>query len=346
MSTRPARHSTGGRGHSPASVENPAMTEEKKTTTNQPSTSNQHIKMNTQKKTGMAALLATLAMTGATAFGAIDMAMVKVGDAGNTADSTGYGAVSYEYYIGTYEVTNAQYAAFLNAVAQQSDTYDLYNVSMGNNADYGGITRSVEFGSGNYEYTVKEGWGNKPVNYVTFWDAARFTNWLTNGATSGASTETGVYTLGGEKTPANGSITRNADAWAAGGFAIASEDEWYKAAYYNGNDAGTYRMYPVTGTLSQDNANYYDSSNSGEEYAMPGGTYIADVNQYDYMTGASSFYGTYQQGGNLREWNDTLVAAANIVRGGAFGSSDSGLATSARSTILANVENYYMGFRV
>ncbi|MDR1281299.1 MAG: PEP-CTERM sorting domain-containing protein, partial [Opitutaceae bacterium] len=39
-------------------------------------------------------------------------------------------------------------------------------------------------------------------------------------------------------------------------------------------------------------------------------------------------------------------AAANIVRGGAFGSSDSGLATSARSTILANVENYYMGFRV
>ena len=27
--------------------------------------------------------------------------------------------------------------------------------------------------------------GNKPVNYVSFWDAARFANWLTNGQGSG-----------------------------------------------------------------------------------------------------------------------------------------------------------------
>ena len=44
--------------------------------------------------------------------------MVTVGDAGNAADSTGYGAVAYEYQIGKYDVTIGQYVAFLNAVAQ------------------------------------------------------------------------------------------------------------------------------------------------------------------------------------------------------------------------------------
>jgi hypothetical protein len=101
--------------------------------------------MNTTKRTGTGALLAALAMTGATAFGALDIPMVKVGDAGNAADPAtdgSYGAVSYDYYIGTYEVTNAQYTAFLNAVAQQNDTYNLYNVRMGDNATYGGQTKS------------------------------------------------------------------------------------------------------------------------------------------------------------------------------------------------------------
>ena len=40
-----------------------------------------------------------------------------VGDAGNPNDSTSYGGVSYDYYIGTHEVTNSQYVAFLNATA-------------------------------------------------------------------------------------------------------------------------------------------------------------------------------------------------------------------------------------
>jgi len=33
---------------------------------------------------------------------------------------------------------------------------------------------------------------DKPVNYVSWFDAARFSNWMTNGQTSGG-TETGVY---------------------------------------------------------------------------------------------------------------------------------------------------------
>ncbi len=54
--------------------------------------------------------------------------------------TTGYGGVAYDYRIGTTEVTNAQYAAFLNEKAK-SDPLGLYNANMGSNAR-GGITQS------------------------------------------------------------------------------------------------------------------------------------------------------------------------------------------------------------
>ncbi len=85
----------------------------------------------------------------------------------------------YAYNIGKYEVTNAQYAEFLNAKAQ-TDTYSLYNASMASC----GITRSGSAGS--YNYGVTGGLGNRPVVYVSWFDAARFTNWLGNGQGSGA----------------------------------------------------------------------------------------------------------------------------------------------------------------
>ncbi len=50
-------------------------------------------------------------------YAAIIIDYVPVGDVNNAADTTtGYGAVSYSYLISKYEVTNAQYRAFLSAV--------------------------------------------------------------------------------------------------------------------------------------------------------------------------------------------------------------------------------------
>ena len=88
-------------------------------------------------------------------------------------------------------MTNAQYAEFLNAKAA-TDPLGLYNTSMGSDATFGGITRSGV--SGSYTYTAKLGFENKPVIYVSFYDALRFSNWLNNGQGSG-DTETGAYTL-------------------------------------------------------------------------------------------------------------------------------------------------------
>ena len=101
------------------------------------------------------------------------------------------GAVAYNYRIGTTEVTNSQYAEFLNAKAA-SDPFGLYNTFMSDGLNYGGITKSGP--SGSYTYATIAGRGDMPVNWVTWYDSIRFANWLHNGQGSG-DTETGAYTL-------------------------------------------------------------------------------------------------------------------------------------------------------
>ena len=133
------------------------------------------------------------------------MPVGNVGNANDPLTGTLYGGVSFGYYIGATEVTNAQYAAFLNAKAA-SDPLGLYNASMGSDAR-GGITQSGV--SPNFSYAPKTNMANKPVNYVSWYDSIRFANWLHNGQGSG-DTENGSYTLlGGTAEPSNGlSITR------------------------------------------------------------------------------------------------------------------------------------------
>jgi len=149
-----------------------------------------------------------------------------VGDINNSNDSTGYGNVSYVYQIGQYLVTNCEYAAFLNAVAS-TDSYGVYNATMGSEAQ-GGITRSGT--SGSYSYSVKANMSNKPVVFVSWFNCARYCNWLHNGKGNG-STETGAYTLNGATT--GNAVVKNANA----SYSIPIENEWYKAAYYKGGGA-------------------------------------------------------------------------------------------------------------
>jgi len=157
---------------------------------------------------------------------------VTVGNAGNTNDSTGSGGVTYQYQIAKYLVTNSDYEDFLDAVAA-ADPYGLYNASMGSNAR-GGITRSGS--SGSYTYSTRASMCAKPVTFVSWFDAARYCNWLHNGRGNG-STETGAYTL-------NGATTGNAVAKNAGAlYWIPTENEWYKAAYHKsgGRNTGYWR---------------------------------------------------------------------------------------------------------
>lgn len=277
-----------------------------------------------------AAVAAVTALGTSVAMGSITITTVPVGNPGNAPDSTGYGAVAYAYNIGATEVTNAQYAAFLNSVAS-TDTYNLYNPSMA--GFQGGIARSGSPGS--YTYSAVSGRASNPVNHVSFWDAARFSNWLHNGQPIGPqnsnTTEDGAYTLTPGGISAN-TVTRNAG-WQ---WAVTSENEWYKAAYHQpaglGGDIDDYWLYPTsTNSITTAQANY----NSPVSNSTPVASY------------AANFYGAFDMGGNVAEWNEASTPASRTLRGGSFVSFNSNdLRATSRLGAGPAGENLNVGFRV
>jgi sulfatase modifying factor 1 len=266
--------------------------------------------------------LFTLAATAAlitSAAATITMDWVNVGNPGNAADTTtGYGAVAYAYQIGKHEVTNSQYGAFLNAKGA-SNSGAIYNADMASS----GITQSGS--SGSFSYSVTSGFENKPVGYVSWFDAARFTNWMSNGQGSG-SMETGSYTLNGAT---SGIITANIGAQVY----IPTEDEWYKAAYYNGTTA-TYSLYAHgQNTITTADANY--------DFLVRAATNVGT-----YSNDASS-YGTFDQGGNFWEWNDAVISGSSRgLRGGSLSNDEFYLRASYRDNSGPMDESDLVGFRV
>jgi formylglycine-generating enzyme required for sulfatase activity len=288
------------------------------------------------------------------AFADIDMAWVSVGDAGNAADihGEGYGAVGREYCIGTYEVTNTQYASFLNAVAATGDANGLYNADMGGGWNsIGGIART---GAGTdadpWVYTARASRESRPVNYVSWYDALRFANWMHNGCPVGTqdetTTENGAYNMS-----LGASVTRNPDALVF----LPTQDEWYKAAYYKGGglDAG-YWDYPTQSDAAPtaEAPPGTDMTNgSVNQFKLPGGyidpTYFTtEVGAYTAKP-SDSAYGTFDQGGNVWEWNESVVGGQRGMRGGSF-SEPTPFVLSASACMSSDPSNepYGIGFRV
>lgn len=272
-----------------------------------------------------APVVAVAALAATAGAATVDIGWSNVTNAGNAADTNGYGSVGYNYRMSTYEVTNSQYAAFLNAVAS-SDPTGLFNTNM-ESQSLGGITRSGT--SGSYTYAVKSGMGDRPVNYVGFFDAARMANWLTNGQGSG-STETGVYTFSAATN--SGVITSvNRDPGNLGQVFLPTEDEWYKAAYYNAS-AGTYSNY-ATGSDLLPTASVVNADGSVANAGQGTATFNQGTNgplSNVGAAGSATFYGLYDMNGNVQEWTDAFFnplfnlgdnpTAARVVLGGTFNS--------------------------
>jgi formylglycine-generating enzyme required for sulfatase activity len=289
--------------------------------------------------------------------------MVKVGNAGNAADpedgdnnvggTQNFGAVPYEYSIGKYEVTLAQYVAFLNAVAA-TDTHGLYNGSMATDLNSAGITQNGA--SPSFTYSVI-GTGTRPVTLVNWFDAARFCNWLHNGRPKGAqdagTTETGAYALNG----ANSGVVITREATAK--FWLPNADEWHKAAYHQpasqGGDTDNYWLYPTgsntiptvatvneIGEITNDNeniANYafgavWNGQNGNLTSVGSGGA------------GSASHYGAFDMGGNVEEWTDFAEATFRFVLGGTFISTESAMRASERNRLNPVTHFPDLGFRV
>jgi len=262
---------------------------------------------------------------------------VTIGNQENTPDTRyetpGYGAVDYVYRIGKFEITAGQYAAFLNAVAK-TDTYGLYNTIMWH--DIWGCKIQRTGSSPNYSYSVAADWADRPVNYVSWGDAARFANWLHNGQPAAAqgltTTEDGSYYLNGATSDAALiAVTRKANAT----WVIPSEDEWYKAVYHkNDGVTGNYWDYPTRSNTAPsaqvppgtDMTN--GSANFDGDWAIGSPYFRTEVGAYDAKP-SDSPYGTFDQGGNVYEWNEAILYGS--YRGMAAGRSTASTACMPRT---------------
>jgi formylglycine-generating enzyme required for sulfatase activity len=297
-----------------------------------------------------------------TAVATVTFDWVTVGDPGNPADTrimdkggrpddtTGYGSVGYTYRIAEHHVTNSQYAEFLNAVDPSGEAADpfwnesggIYNFNM-TSSTIGGQTGTAYTGGiaftdaapAGSKYSTKSGQANYPATWVNWNSGARFVNWMHNGQGTG-DTDNGVYDLTlydatGELPP------RQADATVF----LPSEDEFYKAAYYDPtkNGTGGYWAYGVQsdavpvaeappGGSTSANARLEDKTYWQTETLFDDSVdHLTEVGAY---SSATSHYGLADTEGLLYQWTEgsRLAYEKNfpVYRGGAwyYGSDSSG----------------------
>lgn len=316
------------------------------------------------------ALWCAFLLFGAGPIRAVTIETVPVGNPGNlplNGVEGGPGAVEYEYRIGKYEVTNAQYVEFLNSVDPAGlNTLRLYSSSMSTDVLGGIVFSSIAINGQKYE--VKSDRGRNPVVFVSYYDALRFTNWLHNGQGS-VSTESGAYTLlGGTPRPTNyQELTRGVGAkwW------LPNYYEINKAAFHK-NDGATanYWNYPFSSNAipSSDQppgsdapapantANFFQNDQMvngyDDGYAVTASPSL--VNTQNYLTNVGAYphsqspYGALDLGGNAAEWCQTDGMSSCGTFGGAWAFNAVALRGSSGSSTFSNLlnEDRYTGFRV
>ena len=218
---------------------------------------------------------------------AFNIDFVTIGHAGNAADNRDHvysrpnGAVGYGYRIGTYEITNAQWDAFCaiagTPTGQPASAYDAGSQSTAPN-----------------EATEKVSW----------YEAAQFVNWLN---TSTGHEAAYVFDANGNFCLQPGGGYRNANAF----YFLPSNDEWYKAAYYD-LDGDTYYDY-ANGTNTKPSNDENGSNYKDGSYATIGGVPVSYPYVWDVGTGAMEQNGTWDMMGNVEEWLETARDKTNDV---------------------------------
>jgi hypothetical protein len=247
---------------------------------------------------------------------------VDVGNADNSVDTTGYGAVPYAYRISKHEISHETLL-----------TPGLANVTAG-------------------PWTEQQ-----PAAGTSWYEAAAFVNWLnTNSGYQAA------YNLMFSNGAWSMQLWGSADAWTAGGtnlyrhknarYFLPSENEWYKAAYYN-SSGGNYFLYPTGSDTSPAKSMGTNAGTAwyGQRAFTPNELLIKMASVY--LAGGLSPYGTMGQGGNIWEWNETAFDGVNddssderTIRGGfAFSTDATALLSSTRVNLGPSIEDA-VGFRV
>lgn len=255
----------------------------------------------------------------------IEFAVVRAH--GNDADSPDHrfrrwGRVNYNYSISTYEVTNSQYAAFLNSVSAEGDPHQLWLPADGRR--WHDEILQIDNGQGGYRYEVVPGKEMNPVVRVTHRSIFRMMNWMHNGMQPDiATTDYGAYDTSRWGFDPNGLYTDSMQHEPNAKFHLAGEDEWYKAAYFDPNRFGEsepgYWFYPTRhddepDTWFHSGADPENSAVYDSPYSMPAGT----------VPGTFSPWGVFDMAGSgqeiLASWytDDQPYGAAYVTRGSDF----------------------------
>jgi formylglycine-generating enzyme required for sulfatase activity len=249
---------------------------------------------------------------------------VNIGNAGNAVDTTGYGAVPYEYRIGKYEISQ-------NAIDKAT-------------------------ASGMANVTAGPWTGSQPAAEISWYEAAAFVNWL-NTSTG----KTAAYDLAWDGSAWSMNLWSTEQAWTAGGenlyrnkdafYFLPSENEWYKAAYYN--PAGSNYFFYPTGSYTPP-AVVASGTNTGTAvfYSFATVPAIAVPAIVDSAGGLSP-YGTMGQGGNVFEWTESASDGTNSSssearadRGGDWTYPEANLRSDSSGLASPNLERFAVGFRV
>ena len=244
---------------------------------------------------------------------------VDIGNTGNAADTTTYGAVPYEYRTGKNEISQLQ------------------------------ITKATQIGMA---HVSAGAWtGSQPAANINWYEAAAFVNFLNTN-----SGKTAAYDLTFSNSQWSMALWSSEQAWTAGGtnlyrnknafYFLPSDNEWYKAAYYNA--AGTnYFLYP-TASSSVPTA-VASGTNAGSAVYNNAALVPAIVDS----AGGLSPYGTMGQGGNIFEWNESAFDGSNSSpsehranRGGDWINTGFFMRSSDRNNDAPTSEHDDLGFRV
>ena len=264
----------------------------------------------------------TLADTFGTGGNTFTIDFVGIGNPGNPADTTGYGAVPYTYQMGKYEVSRE--------MITKANSAGGLGIPLADMSPFGG---NVE---------------THPATGVSWFQAATFVNWLNTSSGHAA-----AYNFDGG---GNFKLWTASEAWTQGGenlyrnkgahYFLPSENEWYKAAYHNGTG---YFDYPT----GSDSVPAAVDGGTGVGTAVYNKGYFyspADITN----AGGMSPYGTMGQGGNVHEWQESAFSGSNdlssgdrVLRGGMWGDFADVLTTSYdRIMYNPSYETVYVGFRV
>ena len=278
---------------------------------------------------------------------------------GDTLDYTAWGSnqkpihtvvLTYDFYIGIWEVTVGEFLEFLNGVGvPESGFYNGHEI-IENDVEtceyyYAGGAHRLKY-PGKIDY---------PVTHITWWGAIEYCNWLSRkmGVSEAYDTSDGSLL--------NSSGNPTTDISQVEGYRLPTEAEWEYSARGAQNDYATDVDYKFSGGNVLNNVGWYSGNSTNATYPIAAGK-----GTHEKKGKAPNEIGLYDMSGNVWEWchdwykgtyyyesplENPIGPPSNpdeqrIIRGGGWNNTENFNRVAMRTGQYVNFGSYSLGFRV